>query len=91
MIGLKGIVSGGIGGLLVGAAVGYFLWGPWTATLTRDLTEVKARLAAQTVQLVQSKERRRQVESQINQLQHDLKLERERREKLELLISRGRK
>lgn len=91
----KTVIAVGIAGVLVGILVGYLLWGLGSGKLANELSEVKARLATETQQV---EERQRQIEAQLKQAEAklkkvtgDLELERQRREKLELLLSRGRK
>jgi len=91
----------GIVCILVGLLIGFLLWGPRSDRLAGELAQVKARLAEATQQL---EERQRQeqrqgqleaelkrAQSDLQELKKDLQLERQRRQKLEQLLSEGRK
>jgi len=87
----------GIVCILVGLLIGFLLWGPRSDRLAGELAQVKARLAEATQQL-EERQRQGQLEaelkraqSDLQELKKDLQLERQRRQKLEQLLSEGRK
>lgn len=78
---LKKAITLGVVCVLVGILVGYLSWGLRSGRLANELAEVKAR----------QQEEQRQVGAKFEQALKDLEFERQRRERLELLLSQGRK
>ena len=92
---LKTVVAVGIACVLVGLLIGYVFWGLGSDKLTRELAEMKAQLTAEP-QRAEERQRRveaqlKQAESRLEKVAEDLEFERQRRVKLELLLSEGRK
>lgn len=83
----KRVTAIAIACLLVGVLVGYLLWGVRSGQLARDLGEARGRLA-ETQKL---EDQQRQADAKLKKLTEDLEFERQRREKLEVLLSKGRK
>lgn len=91
----RSVVAVVIAALLAGLVVGYLYWGQRSARLADELARATADLAGERVR---GQERQREltarlqdVEGRLKQLQEDLEAERQRRTRLEALLSRGRK
>jgi uncharacterized protein HemX len=84
---MKTATMGVIVGLLLGGLVG-FLW--WGVPLQRMREEVQA-LKGQQVAAEVAREERKAVESRLKRTEEELRLEKDRRSKLEDILSRGRK
>jgi hypothetical protein len=98
----KKVIVLGVICVLVGVLIGYLLWGQRTQRLLSELGGARARLEQLQIGLAEETQRAKdrgaqlearlkQAESQLGQATEDLRLERQRRVKLELLISQGRK
>lgn len=89
---VKTMLALGVACVLVGVLIGYLSWGLRSDS---ELAEVKARLAAEEEQAEQAqrqaKEKLTQAESRLKELAEDLEFERQRRARLEHLLSEGRK
>lgn len=88
----------GIAALLVGLLVGYLWWGsPWSGT-RREATEARGRLEEVGRRLAEaeaaqraSEERLKGLAARVGELEGELTQERQRRSRLEVIISEGRK
>lgn len=90
----KRVTAIAIACLLVGVLVGYLLWGLRSGQLASELGEARTRLA----ETQRMEERQGQAEAELKEadaklkkLTEDLEFERQRRAKLEVLLSKGRK
>ncbi|HEV8643018.1 MAG TPA: hypothetical protein VGV13_18170 [Methylomirabilota bacterium] len=84
---MKTATMGVIAGLLLGGLVG-FLW--WGVPLRQMREEVQA-LKGQQVAAEVAREERKAVESRLKRTEEELRSEKDRRSKLEDILSRGRK
>jgi Tfp pilus assembly protein PilO len=80
--------------ILVGLLVGYLFWGYPLRTTQGELDQLRARLAE--VQRAADREKELSaklegLESQLKQVTDDLAKEKERREQMQMTVSRGRK
>lgn len=87
----KGVIAIGVVCLLLGVLGGYLYWGPRADRLAGELSELRAGAERATERQRQVEEQLKQAEVRVRQLAEDLELERQRRSKLESLVSRGRK
>lgn len=78
---------GAIVGLLLGGLVG-FLW--WGVPLQRTREEMQA-LKGQQVSAEVAREELKAMESRLKTTEEELRLEKDRRSRLEVILSRGRK
>jgi uncharacterized protein HemX len=84
---MKTATMGVIAGLLLGGLVG-FLW--WGVPLRQMREEVQA-LKGQQVAAEVAREERKAVESRLKRTEEELRSEKDRRSKLEDILSHGRK
>jgi len=85
-------------GLLIGVLAGFLWWGMPTERLQSELREAQRRMSELEGQLAESQAQSRKVEAELKTLQtrlktaeEDLRGERDRRSKLEMILSKGRK
>jgi predicted nucleic acid-binding Zn-ribbon protein len=97
MIGRSAIVLA-IGVLLVGLLVGYVIWGRPPQRLASELADTRARLAEQTQRAGELQQRMEDIQRKFAEMEGELmrageglRREREAREKLEEVLSKGRK
>lgn len=99
---IKAVFALCLAGVLAGILIGYLLWGQGIQKLADELARTKAsweelqgRLAVADQrskdQQLQSEAKLKQTDTQLKQAREDLQLERQRRARLELLLSEGRK
>lgn len=77
----------GIAGLLVGVLVGFLWWGTAGRRLQAELQSLKGQQVAAEV----AHEQLKSVQAQLKRTQDELASERERRARLEVIVSEGRK
>ncbi|MFQ5898360.1 MAG: hypothetical protein ACE5JN_08950 [Candidatus Methylomirabilia bacterium] len=77
--------------VLVGVLIGYLRWGRETQTLVGERDEIQASLTAETARSREIETKLERAESELKELADELEFERQRRLKLEGLISEGRK
>ncbi|MBI2155097.1 MAG: hypothetical protein HYU24_15560 [Candidatus Rokubacteria bacterium] len=85
-------------GLLVGVLVGFLWWGMPTQQMQTELAETRKRADAFERQVAEAQAQSRGVQGELKALEtrvktaeEDLRLERDRRSKLEMILSKGRK
>lgn len=88
---VKSAAALGIALLLVGLLVGYLIWGRAAPSLVNELATVKERLAAETRRADETQSKLAETESELKRAAEGLKSEREFRQRLEQLVSKGRK
>jgi hypothetical protein len=76
-----------IGGLIVGALAGFLWWGNAARRMRADLQELQGQRAAAEV----AREQLKGAETRLQKAEEELRSERERRSRLELIVSEGRK
>lgn len=81
---LRNFVAVGIACVLAGLFVGYLLWGQNTQQLSHELVDTRTRLDDAQSKLMEA-------ESRLKKVDEDLRSEQERRRRLELVLSEGRK
>lgn len=88
---IKWVIALGIGTILIGLLAGYLMWGRSTQPLVSELAGVKAQLAEQTQRAEDLQRRFAEIESELKRAMEGLKAERELRQRLEEIVSKGRK
>jgi septal ring factor EnvC (AmiA/AmiB activator) len=85
-------------GLLIGVFAGFLWWGMPTEQVQSELREAQKRVSELERQLAESQAQSRKVEAGLKTLEtrlktteEDLRVERDRRSKLEMILSKGRK
>jgi uncharacterized protein HemX len=84
----------GIVAILIGLLVGYLMWGTQAKSLRGELDGLKARLTEAEKAASHEKElteKLAQMEAQLKQVTDDLAKEKEKREKMQAQISKGKK
>jgi hypothetical protein len=76
----RGIIIVGVAGLLVGALVGFLWWGVPARQMQEDLRALQGEQAAADV-----------AREKLKQTEDELRSERERRSRLEVIVSEGQK
>jgi uncharacterized protein HemX len=84
---MKTATMGVIAGLLLGGLVGFLWWG----VPLREMREEVQALKGQQVAAEVAREERKAVESRLKRTEEELRSEKDRRSKLEDILSRGRK
>jgi hypothetical protein len=84
---MKMATLGAIVGLLLGALVGFLWWG----VPLRDMREEVQALKSQQVAAEVAGEKLKAMESRLERTEEELRLEKDRRSKLEVILSHGRK
>lgn len=83
----RGTMIVGVAGLLLGVLVGFLWWGNAARRMQDDLRALQGQQAAAEV----AREQLKGVQTQLELAQDELRSERERRSRLELIVSQGRK
>lgn len=81
------IMIAGIAGVLVGVLAGFLWWGTAVRRMQADLQSLKDQQVAAEV----AQEQLKGVRAQLKRTQDELASERERRARLEVIVSEGRK
>jgi septal ring factor EnvC (AmiA/AmiB activator) len=94
----RAIAVAAVIGLLVGVLAGFLWWGIPTQRVQSDLGETQKRASELERQLGESQAQTRKVEAEsknretrLKTVEDDLRVERDRRSKLEMILSKGRK
>jgi hypothetical protein len=84
---MKTVAMGAIAGLLLGGLVGFLWWG----LPLQDMREEVQALKSQQIAADVVGEKLKAMESRLKRTEEELRMEKDRRSKLEVILSRGRK
>jgi hypothetical protein len=84
---MKTVAMGAIAGLLLGGLVGFLWWG----LPLQDMREEVQALKSQQIAADVVGEKLKAMESRLKRTEEELRMEKDRRSKLEVILSRGQK
>jgi hypothetical protein len=90
-MGIRWITALALGTLLIGVLAGYLMWGLPTRDVARQLDDAKAQLTEERSRAAELQSQFADTESELKRAAEGLRRERELREKLEEMVSEGKK
>jgi hypothetical protein len=87
----KTIAAVAVGALLVGLLGGYLWWGLPASKSARETADAKARLAEEDQQAAEARSKLADLEAEMKRFRESLQTERETRQRLEQVLTKGRK
>jgi hypothetical protein len=87
----KTIAAVAVGALLVGLLVGYLWWGRPANKSAQEIADAKARVAEEAQGAAESRSKLADLEAEMKRLRESLQTERETRQRLEQVLTKGQK